>query len=238
MPSLSNSSAGQMSTMTWGQAKNQVAQVVGGAGDPETDLAAEAQITAVLQDWNTRRNWQFLQVQASNISVVGGTPTYVLPAAFKRPYSAILDSTTLAYVTRRRYNRVDAVQSASTPYYYTLYNEGSTGNIELIPSPVAAGTLKVWYYRLMTEGPTSDGEPLDVLARYANYVLDAARARLLGLRGPTEKLAFWMQQAESGFMKAQADDEHIPDEDVGFSPMTSLATVPSDNSFRWVDWGW
>jgi hypothetical protein len=226
-----------MSNMTWGQAKSDVAQVVGGQGDPDTLQLAQAQISAVLQDWNTRRNWQFLQTIADDIAVTAGTSTYDLPAAFKRPYAAIFNTDSLVYVTRRQFNRVDAVQSASQPYWYTLFNHAETGKIELIPPCGVSGVLKVWYYRLMTEiGP--DGDLLDVLGRYTNYVLDAAKTRILATKGPVDKMQFWMGAAESGFMKAVADDEHIPDEDPGFRPQMGLTSVPSDNSFQWVDWGW
>lgn len=240
MPSLSNSNAGQMSTITWGQAKGQVAQVVGGQNDPEVLEAAEAQITAVFQDWNTSRNWQFLQTLAPDIAITSGTSSYDLPAPFKKPYAALLvtASRPLYYLTRRQYNLIDPDQSATQPSHYTLFNVGTTGQIELIPPNGVNDTLRVWYYRLMSEGPTTDGDTLDVLGRYTNYLLDGARARLLALRGPTEKLPFWQQAASRGFMMAQADDEGIPDENTGFSPLHQAMSVPSPNSFDWVDWGW
>ncbi len=243
MPSLSNSNAGQMSNITWGQAKNEVAQVVGGQNDPETLLSAKAQIKAVLEDWNSRRNWQFLQVQADDIPIVNGTSTYDLPTTFKKPYAALLSvyGRPLSYITRRQYNlsRPWSQASPTVPIGYMLYNVVSTGKIELIPSNSLNDILKVWYYRLMIE-EDSDDAFLDVLGRYANYVLDGARARLLGLKGPVEKLSFWMQQSEAGYLKAVADDETIPDEDTGFAPQRSFYGTPGDNSFAWVDsyWSW
>lgn len=241
MPSLINSNAGAMSSKTWLQAKQEVAQVVGGQNDPDSLLAAKAQIRAVLEDWNTRRNWQFLQVIAPDIAVVAGTSTYDLPTTFKRPYSVRLlgSPRTLWYVTRREYNRLSPYQSPNTyPTHYTLFNAATTGQIELIPANGVAETMRVWYYRPMVEEDEDDAT-LDVLGRYTNYVLDGARARLLGLKGPTEKLPFWKQEMEAGFAKAQADDENIPDEDAGFAPGPSgFYGPPHDNSFAWVDWGW
>ena len=237
MPSLSNSNAGPMSEKTWAQAKREVAQVVGGQDDPDTLVAAGAQIQAVLEDWNTRRNWQFLQTQAPDITVTAGTSIYDLPAPFKKPYSAILDTTILSYTTRRQYNRTDTTQAASVPDSYTLFNYAENGKIELIPPVGINGTLKVWYYRRMVE-TDDDNATLDILGRYTNYVLDAARARLLAIKGPVDKLSYWAQMGEAGFAKAQADDEQIPDEDLGFAPMHAFLSVPPDNSFKWVDWGW
>lgn len=240
MPSLSNSSAGQMSTMTWGQAKNTIAQVVGGQDDSDALQAAEDALSTIFEDWNTRRNWQFLQVQADDIAVVSGTNTYDLPTAFKKPYSAMLVNSprVLWYTTRREYNRMRPSQSfVAYPTHYTLFNVASTGKIELIPSCGVNEVLRVWYYRLMSERGEDD-DLLDTLGRYTTYMLDAAKARLLGIRGPTEKLPFWQGQAEAGFAKAQADDEGIPDEDTGFVPGGMMYGPPSDNSFMWVDWGW
>lgn len=241
MPSLANSNAGAMSSLTWGQAKSQVAEVVGGKSDPDSLAAAEAQIQAVLEDWNTRRNWQFLQVQAPDIPVVSGTSTYDLPAAFKKPYAAMLVNSprVLSYLTRREYNLLQPSQIAlASPRYYTLFNLASTGKVELLPTPGSGDILRVWYYRRMNE-TGADGELLDILGSYTTYVLDAARARLLALKGPVEKMTFWAQSGEAGFMKAVADDELIPDEDAGFAPRSAITMgPPHDNSFAWVDWGW
>jgi len=228
-----------MSTLQWGAAKRSVARVVGGQDDPDVLAAAGEHIRAVLQDWNTRRCWQFLQVLAPDIPITAALgSTYALPARVKKPYVAKLmtNGQYLVYSPRRMYSMVIASETtASTPTHYTLYNFGTTGNIELLPANGLSDTLRVWYYRLMQEEGT-DTDVLDITQRYEGYVLDAARARLIAEKGPIDKLAFWKVEAEAGYKRAVADDEFVPDHHVGFSPGPAITFVPDPNSTEWALW--
>lgn len=219
MPSLPSTALGQMSVLPWSEAISRVARVLGGTSDPDLLGASRDFLRETLQDWETRREWRYLNTIADDIAVVSGTQEYDLPSAFKKPYTAYLSGSfqPLGYIERYEWDkRNSGLTSPSTPCYYTLYNYNETGQVALWPSPSVNDTLKVLYIRAIThEG--ADDVALDIPARWEGYILAGARYRLLGSKEGSEKASFWGQEYERGFLKAVADDGRIPDAFLAFT---------------------
>lgn len=220
MPSLPSTALGQMSILPWSDAIARVARVLGGTSDPDLLGASRDFLRETLQDWETRREWRYLNTVADDIAVASASGgEYELPATFKKPYTAYLSGTQtpLQYIERFEWDkRQNGQNSASTPGYYTLYNYAETGMVALWPPPSHADTLKVLYVRNITH-EASDDTAVDIPARWEGYILAGARFRLLGSKEGSEKAQFWGQQYEQGFLKAVADDVRIPDSFMGFT---------------------
>src|SRR5437867_4156474 len=101
-----------------------------------------------------------------------------------------------------------AQRGGATPVAYTLFNTGTTGNLELLPVNGVADTLVVRYYRPVM-GFVTDLDFLDIPARYEAALLAEARVILLGQRGPGEKLPLWLERSQRGWAEAIVDDERI-----------------------------
>lgn len=237
MPSLGPSPLGPMSTMSWLDAAQRVSRVVGGRSDPDTLSAARDFIRETLQDWDVRRDWRYLHTIADDISVTAGSATADLPAPFKKPYLAYVNGlNALAYIERFEWDKVvSGVNAASTPCYYSLYNQESRGKIELWPPSSIAATLKVLYIRSpLFEG--SDDEAIDIPARWEGYILAGARYRLVGSKEGSEKAEFWKREYEGGVVKAVGDDNRIPDQFQGFRPIRSLVAGAWNLNSVWPYW--
>src|SRR5258706_11051965 len=114
MPSLINTNSGPSSNLTWAQAKRRVARSVGRMNDPNILDAAQDAISEAIQDWNTEKDWRFLQIIAPDITTTAGTNRYPLPTNYKKPYDAYLR------VAQRKLEYVEA------RLHDTLFPGGST----------------------------------------------------------------------------------------------------------------
>lgn len=235
MPSLVNTNAGPASALTLGEAAARVARVVGLESDPTALQASKDCLSEAVDEWNRRHNWRFLQIVAPDIAVSGGTQSYALPTAFKRPYDAYLlnNRVKLKFCTRQTWDSFNPGDtSQSTPVGYTLFNVGTTGNIELVPIPTGSDTLVVRYFRDIIT-PVSDGDVLDVPKRYEGALIAMARGILASLKNSDEKAVMWTRRGEEGYKQAKADDIKTPDEVLSFDP--EPFTNPALN-INWTGW--
>jgi hypothetical protein len=209
--------------------------VIGSEADPQALQAAKDSISEAIDEWNRRHNWRFLQIIAPDITVVGSTSTYALPTTFKKPYDAYLTGAKvkLGFVVRQQWDDyAPGSTSAGTPHVYTLFNQGTSGNIELLPIPAGGDTLVVRYYRDI-QTPVEDGDVLDVPKRYEGALIAMARGILASLKDANSKANLWTAKGEQGYKQAKADDIRTPDEQLAFEP--AMYTGPLANP-NWTGW--
>ncbi len=219
MPSLQNTNAGPQSNLSWRAASRRVARSVGGMNDPNIVAAANDAISEALQDWNTEKDWRFLQIIAPDIAVTAATSRYALPTNYKKAYDAYLVSSQLKldYVEIRLHDMMlPAAPLISSTSAYTLYNVGTTGEIQLLPNSTN-DTLVVRYYRPIKESGVDD-ETLDLPSRYVPGVLAKARAFMCLDAKDYSGFDRWMALATNRLTWAKRDDDRIPDEELRFRP--------------------
>jgi hypothetical protein len=192
-----------------------------------------------------------------NTSITGFTGTavqtttvqrdlYDLPSDWKSVYSLRLLSTntSLTYIGRRAYDRAVSDENlSSTPYYYDLFRSGSGGKIRVLPSPSAADTLQIRYYRrffLASASGVATSFALDIPEDYESYPIAWAKWHFLTDKGEGRKdqATVWMQLAQEGLKTMLADQTNIPDESLGFQPAHSITVAPGDKSTRFLDWSY
>lgn len=220
---------------TFDTAKVWVARTIGGQNDPDQLAAAGDAIKEAIQEWNLRRNWNFLLMDNSDdpIDVEAGTELYTLPSTIREPHSARLlsQNRTLSYVIQRDVDR--AVRSQSTqgiPTHYTLYNgstpfsadtlENQVGWVKLIPIPSYSSLdeLLIRYYRTIRD-PNIDSDTIDVPDRFLFALL--ARAKyyyMVNKDAESARTQHLWDQSERLWMQVVADDEGQEDRDVRFIP--------------------
>lgn len=196
-----------------------VARTVGGMSDPNILEAARDSISEAIQDWNTEKDWRFLQIIAPDIVMDGSTNRWPLPTNFKKPYDAYLKGLQikLEYVEARLHDTLfPGGTSIAGGHGYSLYNVGTTGEIETLPNAVA-DTLVVRYYRPMVE-IGGDGDYLDLPSRYVPGIL--AKARMLMCLDAKDHVGakMWADIATARLAWAKRDDDRIPDEEIRFRP--------------------
>lgn len=171
---------------------------------------------------------------AASATVSGVTLTftralYDLPSDFKAIYTARLMALPrpLTYVGRRGYDRTAFDQVAvNTPIFYDLFREGELGKIRLIPPPNAADTLKIRYYRRMSQTDT----PIDVHVDWEPYFIAWAKWHFLtDKKDGSERAQQWQQFAQNGISQMLKMNVTIPDEELAFTPggLDSYWTSPS-----------
>lgn len=216
---------------TFESAKVWVARSIGGQNDPDQLNAAGDAIKETIQEWNLRRNWNFLLTDNSTdpIDIVQGQELYALPAAIKEPHTARLLSLnrTLVYVLQRDIDRV--VRSQTTegyPSHYTLYNgatpfssmtlETQVGFVKLLPVPAYSQVddLLLRYYRNIAD-PVIDADLIDCPDRFLFALL--ARAKyyyLVNKDAESARTQHLLEQSERLWREVVADDEGQEDRDV------------------------
>jgi len=205
--------------------------VIGSESDPKALQSAKDCISEAIDEWNRRHNWRFLQIVAPDITVSGGTSTYALPTTFKKPYDAYLATsrTKLNFLVRQEWDSYAPGSATSgTPFLYSLFNSGTTGNIELLPIPSGADVLVVRYYRDI-KTPTGDDELLDIPQRYEGALIAMARGILASLKDADRKADMWTMRGEKAYMQAKADDIRTPDEVLSFDPQPFLSPALNPN---------
>ena len=167
---------------------------------------------------------------------------YDLPTDWKNVYSLRLLGTNrkLEYVGRRAYDRgVGDENLASTPYHYDLFRAGSGGKIRIVPSPGAADTLQIRYYRRFFLASASGvSTALDIPEDYESYPIAWAKWHFLTDKGEGRKdqAGVWMQLAQEGLVTMLKDQTNVPDESLGFSPAHLTVATPAAGSTINIPW--
>jgi hypothetical protein len=220
-------------SLTFAQAKINVARTIGGSNDADQLTIAGDAIKVAIEEWNLRQKWNFLLVDnsATLIPLVAGTQSYQLPTAMREPYDARLVTTnkrTLQYAEQSEIDRVIRDQTVmGVPAYYNLFRGGATfdaaspasqaGWIRLYPMPnysTTVGSLYVKYYRTITE-PVADIDILDVPDRYVYSLLTMAKYYyLVDKDAESARTDHHRELAERLFREAERDDQEYQDEDL------------------------
>jgi hypothetical protein len=207
------------SDLTFGRAKSMVARTIGSPEDGDALSAAGDALQMAVAEWNRRYAFDWFAKTHTNISVTAGTDTYDLPQDFLKEYSVRMTTNDrpLHFIRQRLYDRTWWDQSAqSFATHYTLWGEGQSGQITLIPMPSGSDTLVIKYYQKATT-PSHDDDKFGLPDRYVYGLVYKAKAFvLLDRDAENARAQFWLAEAEKAFREARADDEYHPDEDHGF----------------------
>lgn len=184
---VASSGSGQTGVGAGNDLVTQVVQVVGGEQEGELRSQALNALNRVRQRMN-KRDYRFMKKQQSAITLVDGTKTYSLDAAFKKPNFAVLLDTssqpdhTLIYKDDAAFAHWNEDrETTGRPNWYFLRNHYDDGLIEIYPTPdssaAASWTLLVNYFgRIAIIQDTSAGIDLpeeceDVLVLGGQYYL-------------------------------------------------------------------
>lgn len=182
----------------------------------------------------------------ADIPVRVAEDTYNLPSPIKRPYSARLTTNerTLQFKEQREIDRGYSYQTdQSTPIFYNLFNTATfstttqNGKVRLFPIPGATDTLRVRYYRPITE-PSADGDFIDAPDRYIRAgLLELARYFFLQNHdSETARLGEVKERAERNYVLCKADDEQgSEDRDLVLVPHNEhgAARMLDSDSINW-----
>jgi hypothetical protein len=171
----------------------------------------------------------------TGVSLTFTRDLYDLPADFKALYTARLMSQPrpLKFLGRRIYDRVVYDQmSVASPEFYDLFPVGRLGKLRLIPPPSAADTLKIRYYRRMSQ--TAD--PIDVHIDWEPYFIAWAKWHMLiDKGGNSERANTWLQFATDGIGQMNKQNKNVPDEELSFMPATTtLFTNPNTTTYAFT----
>lgn len=223
---------------TLATAKIYVARTIGGQNDLDQLAAAGDAIKEAIEDWNLRRNWNYLLMDNSDapIDIVAGTHTYDLQSTVKDQYTARLMSKTrtLQWVDMRHYDQiVRDVTQQSIPSHYTIFNASTAfnasavstqvGRVRLLPTPsyTQNDELLVRYYRLI-ESPSTDFTYIDVPDRYLFALL--ARSKyyfMVNKDAESARTVHHDQISHELYKKCETEDEGYEDREVVLKPQTS-----------------
>ena len=144
-------------SLSFGQAKQYVAEQANKQGSTEMLDRAGRSIQAAIQHWNSLDNWRWLLTEGTDTALQENTSAYLLPYNFKDAYLVTHTKDGSTYVLeqkdRRNYRQLadSSETTATSGFVYDLFNQGATGAIAFLPTPGAsAGTFAIDYYRNMT----------------------------------------------------------------------------------------
>jgi hypothetical protein len=216
------------SDLTFGRAKSMVARTIGSPEDSDALAAAGDALQMAVAEWNRRYAFDWFAKTHTDITVSAGTDTYDLPQDFLKEYSVRMTSNDrpLKFVRQRLYDRSWWDQSSqSFTTHYTLWGEGQSGNITLMPMPGESDVLSIRYYAKATT-PSHDDDKFGLPDRYVYGLVYKAKAFvLLDRDAENVRAQFWLAEAEKAFREARADDEYHPDEDEGFVPNVEHGSI-------------
>lgn len=138
----------QQSSLTFGNAKQYVAEQAGKQQTTEMLDRAGRSIQSAIQDWN-KFNWKWTLTSATITADASGN--YQLPYDIKDVYAV---TTTGDYpqwvpsVTRRQLTRANARNLQVAPYSYDLFSKNNSGLLRVVGGEATDLTLE--YYRRMT----------------------------------------------------------------------------------------
>lgn len=148
-PQIASGGAAAADRRLLGEIKTELARPYDDSDPVNLALAGDAWRSAVRAYNRFCWPWERLTV---DITVVAGTATYSLPAAFKAPMGAYMlsgsrESQRLGWLPYDSLIAEYALNQDGSPRLYTQYNEFETGTVQLWPRPTSSGTARIFYFR-------------------------------------------------------------------------------------------
>jgi len=222
--SLVNSGAVSSSDVTFSVIKSTVARVVGRSAKAD-DIGAGDAIRMAINKIN-EYNWEYLTVRGSDISIVAGTSTYSLPTPFKDHYSMrlVTNNQPLTFVRQSDYDNQRYRASSGIPLAYSVFGQGLTGLITLIPTPSVNDTLEYRYYRPMAM-PSAETDRMDCPSWMERFIITHAQMTVgiwQGLDG--NRIQILGNLAEDSLRGCLSADRNSAGEDPGFLAQVQYQT--------------
>lgn len=229
-----------MAILTYLQAKQQVAQVIGNTADTDLLNEAGAEIQRSVEELNLiDADWLTAE---QTISLVVGTSDYNLNSNFRKVFSVRLQTNLrpLRYIEQRMWDRnIANPTSNSTPIGYNIFPRSSNtvAQIRVLPPPSSVENMLVKYYKSM-DTPTVDGTALDIVERYQGWIIFQAKANLLANHGENEsRIAFWQGKADRVMANMLNESQVQPDGEEGMKPAVVGAYIfPADSPDAFYPW--
>lgn len=139
----------QQSSLTFGNAKQYIAEQAGKQQTTEMLNRAGRSLQAAIQDWN-KFNWKWLLSTAAITASASGAP-FALPYDLKDVYDVYTTAASpqwIPAISRRHATRSNVRGLSTAPYAYDLFSKNGAGQLRL---QGASGTsLNLEYYRRMS----------------------------------------------------------------------------------------
>lgn len=139
----------QQSSLTFGSAKQFIAEQAGKQQTTEMLNRAGRSLQSAIQDWN-KFNWKWLLSTVTITASASGAP-FALPYNLKDVYDVYSTGATpqwIPAISRRHATRSNIRGLATAPYAYDLFLKGNSGSLVL--QGASATSLELEYYRRMT----------------------------------------------------------------------------------------
>jgi hypothetical protein len=211
--------AQNQNTMSWLEAMDEVAAVLGNSGDADQRAVALSCIKDTLRDLNVAREWSWMRNSTTGSVTTDGLIT--MPARGTKVYSLVVSNKTLNYMDKRDWLRqVDLTQNIGLTGYYDIYKTGNTNTIEVSDHPASSAPYTLYYHALMPIAyQTANAEVVDVPENVMSFVLAQAKADYIArVDSGSPKLDYYSAQAKFRRGRLIAEDTRQPDEDGGFTP--------------------
>lgn len=165
----------QQTSMTFGQAKTQIAESISRQNTSEFLLRAGKSLQSAFRKWN-KYNWRWLLKQATDYTVAAGDSYIAAPFDLKDVYTLRQESAgrerALTGVPRRLVDRV--IRDQASRAEILGYDLATLGRITF-PAPAdSAGTLRLRFYRRMTLPCSVTGAAADSTSASPIFIVTSA----------------------------------------------------------------
>lgn len=166
----------QQSSLTFGSAKQFIAEQASKQQTTEMKDRAGRSLQAAIKAWN-RYNWTWLQTTASLVFASSGTAS--LPYDFREAYDLTWTGSNARWIPARARRTGTRLYSQNTswadvPTRYDTFLRGGFGIISVSGASASAGTATLGYYRKMAEPCAVSFTGARVAATGLNYLLSTA----------------------------------------------------------------
>jgi hypothetical protein len=204
-----------MQTLTYGDAKIQVARVNGDQGNPDALIHAGDSIKAAIREYNVEHEWDF-KFTTINYTLPADTPTIVIED-FNKPYTIRnLDGqqNTLKFIRKRLLDRTTKEQNdhGKLEWYWIQESKG-VKTIHFFPDSDSSVQLEINYFAEIAD-PSDDEDDLDVPESVLTGLLSLAKYYYLADKDEsTQEVERHRRDADRALLKARNRDKRQPDED-------------------------
>ena len=207
-----------------------VSRFSGLSNDTNSRSAVLDHVNLALWEISLHSSWDWNLTTHTDVTLTASTSTYSLPTADGSEFDEIYDvrlvgaaERTLEFIDRRLYDNVirGEQDTESTPSHYTLFGTQKGGEIQLLPTPSAADTLRIRYYsqQFTTVDASATATPdapasLALADKFIPLVVYKA-AELTSVWKRPEVAPFWKSKYDQLLARAINIDRVKPDEKLG-----------------------
>ena len=202
------------SWLSFGDAKRDVASVVGGQDDPAVRAQAGRRLLDVIADWNRQHAFDYGGVADVELAITANDPLVQLPYDWRECVTVRVQDAArpLMRADLHMWQRYVSNAGDWPVRAYTTFTTGLTGYLRLLGTPSEAGTLELNYISALRE-PVEDLDPLPGPIWWQRaLVLKAKGLMLAHHQAESRRATIFLTLGREAFREARADDQHDGDE--------------------------